>query len=55
MSTVNRKIEYRLYPTAGQEQALRQCLKRHQRLYNAALRHRRMNYEVLGKSVSFAE
>lgn len=55
MAPVNRNIEYRLYPTSKQEEALQQQLKLHQRLYNAALQHRRMNHDLLSKSVTFAE
>lgn len=55
MSLVNRKIEYRLYPTAKQHQLLQTSRRHHQRLYNAALRHRRMNWDILGKTVTFSE
>ncbi len=55
MGPVNRKIEYRLYPTAKQTQALCHHLKLHQRVYNAALQHRRMNFDIIGKSITFAE
>jgi len=53
--TVKRKIEYRLYPTAKQESRLHHHLRLHQRLYNAALQNRRLNYDLLGKSVGYAE
>jgi putative transposase len=52
---VKRKVEYRLYPTTKQEQSLRETLRLHQRLYNAALQQRRMNYDLLGKSITFAK
>jgi putative transposase len=55
MLSVNRKIKYRLYPTAKQARVLHQHLKRHQRLYNAALHHRRMNYDLLGNSINLSE
>ena len=52
---VNRKVEYRLYPTARQAQALHTHLRLHQRLYNAAVEQRRLNYELIGRTVRFAD
>ena len=37
---VKRKITYRLYPTKKQALAMRQVLRLHQQLYNAALEQR---------------
>jgi len=51
----NRKITYRLYPTAAQAARLHQILVLHQRLYNAALEQRISAYALCGHSVSFAE
>lgn len=50
-----RKVTYRLYPTRRQTEALETSFRLHQRLYNAALQQRRMNYDLLGKSISFPE
>lgn len=55
MANVNRKVEYRLYPTPAQERKLRDMLGAHQRLYNAALEQRRLAWRMSGKSVTFAE
>jgi len=41
METVNRKVTYRLYPTARQETAMLEIKRGHQHLYNAALEQRR--------------
>jgi putative transposase len=41
MEPVNRKVTYRLYPTAKQETAMLEIKRGHQRLYNAALEQRR--------------
>ena len=40
MNGIKRKIEYRLYPTTKQAQALQ---------------HRRMNFDILGTSITFAD
>lgn len=50
-----RKLEYRLYPTNNQDELLQETRRLHQRLYNAALQHRRLNYELLGKSIGYVE
>jgi putative transposase len=41
MEPVNRKVTYRLYPTAKQETSLLEIKRGHQQLYNAALEQRR--------------
>jgi len=41
MEAVNRKVTYRLYPTAKQATAMLEIKRGHQRLYNAALEQRR--------------
>jgi putative transposase len=41
---VRRAYKFRVYPTSGQAQRLTQCLRDHQRLYNAALQERRDAY-----------
>jgi len=41
MEPVNRKVTYRLYPTAKQETAMLEIKRGHQHLYNAALEQRR--------------
>jgi hypothetical protein len=40
MSTVKRKITYRLYPTNHQAVVMGTVLRLHQQLYNGALEHR---------------
>ena len=50
-----RKLEYRLYPTKHQDELLHETRRLHQRLYNAALHHRRLNYEILGKPIGYVE
>lgn len=54
MGPVNRKVTYRLYPSARQEAALLDLKGAHQRLYNAALEQRIGAYRLTGKGVSFA-
>jgi diketogulonate reductase-like aldo/keto reductase len=46
MAAVNRRVTYKLYPTAEQEGLLWQCHKRHCDLYNAALEERISAYGV---------
>jgi putative transposase len=55
MAIVNRKVEYRLYPTPAQERRMWDLLGAHQRLYNAALEQRQLAWRMQGKSVTFAE
>ena len=38
---MRRAYKFRVYPTAGQASRAAQCLRDHQRLYNAALEERR--------------
>ena len=38
---MRRSYKFRIYPTAGQARRAAQCLRDHQRLYNAALEERR--------------
>lgn len=47
-----RVYRYRLYPTHGQDAAMRETLARLCELYNAALQHRRDAYRKAGESVS---
>ena len=54
MAAVNRRVTYKLYPTAEQERLLWQCHKRHCDLYNAALEERISAYQKAGKSIGFA-
>jgi putative transposase len=44
-----------LYPTRNQNDLLHESRRLHQRLYNAVLHHRRLNYEILGKTVGYVE
>lgn len=55
MREVNRKITYRLYPTALQEAALWAMLRLHQWLYNAALEQRISAYRMRGISLSYVD
>ena len=56
MTQVNRKVIYRLYPSAVQERLLADMLGAHQRLYNAALQQRIWAYRAQQRtSVSFAD
>jgi putative transposase len=55
MDAVNRKVTYRLYPTARQEWRLLEMLVLHQRLYNAALEQRIKVWRGWQKSLSFAD
>src|SRR6185369_3334732 len=50
-----RKVTYRIYPTAGQEQVLEEILSLHQRVYNAALEQRIAHYRNHDKFLSFAD
>lgn len=50
-----RKTTYRLYPKPKQEAALRDLLRSHQTLYNAALEERIDCYRKTGRTLSFAD
>jgi putative transposase len=52
MEPVNRKVTYRLYPTAKQETAMLGIKRGHQRLYNAALEQRRAAWRRQRHSVT---
>jgi putative transposase len=52
METVNRKVTYRLYPTAKQETAMLAIKRGHQQLYNAALEQRRAAWSRQRHSVT---
>lgn len=54
MDSVNRRVTYKLYPTATQERQLWQCHKLHCDLYNAALQERIDAYRLAGKTIGFA-
>lgn len=54
MDPVNRRVTYKLYPTAAQERAMWECHKLHCDLYNAALQERIDAYRLAGKSIGFA-
>ena len=55
MIEVNRKVTYRLYPTAQQEVVLSDTLRLHQRLYNAALEQRITAYRTRKVSLSYVD
>jgi putative transposase len=48
-----RKVTYKLYPNAGQEASLRDLLRHHCNLYNAAVQERRDAWEKHGVSISY--
>jgi putative transposase len=48
-----RKITYRMYPTASEIEKLLEHLGLHQRLYNTALEERIAHYKETGKSLSY--
>jgi len=50
----NRKVTYRMYPNAAQEERLIEMLGLHQRLYNTALEERIRLYQETGKRASFS-
>ena len=52
--TQKRKVNYRLYPTPRQAEALGVLLRSHQQLYNAALEERISAWKMAGKSISYA-
>ena len=53
-SMANRKVTYRLYPSAAQTERLLEMLGLHRRLYNTALEERIRNYQETGKRLSFS-
>lgn len=50
-----RKVSYKLYPSAQQELLLRELLRSHQTLYNAALQERSEAWSKAQKSISYAD
>ena len=50
---MRRAYKFRIYPTTGQVSRASQCLRDHQRLYNAALEERREAWRMRKVSVSF--
>ena len=50
---VTRRITYRLYPTASQEQTLYDWRRLHVYLYNSALADRRDSYQREGVSIDY--
>ncbi len=50
-----RKYSYKLYPKPRQAEALLDCLRLHQQLYNAALQERIDAYQKCGKSITYNE
>ncbi len=53
MEDAKRKVTYRLYPSAGQEKALKEMLRLHQTLYNAALQERIDAYKRQKKTITY--
>jgi putative transposase len=49
----NRKVTYRMYPSAAQIERLQELLGLHQRVYNTALEERIRTYEETGKSLNY--
>lgn len=54
MSTVNRRVTYKLYPSASQHAALEKMCDLHRTLYNAALEERIDAYRKTGTSIGFS-
>jgi transposase len=52
---VRRSYEFRIYPTAGQACRAAQCLRDHQRLYNAALEERREAWRMGKVSIRYGQ
>jgi putative transposase len=50
---VRRAYKFRIYPTAGQASRAGQCLRDHQRLYNAALEERREAWRMRKVSIRY--
>lgn len=55
MEFVQRKVTYRLYPNATQQQLMQEWLALHCRVYNTMLEERRIAYENDKRSVSFSD
>lgn len=55
MPIVNRRVTYKLYPSATQAAALEHVCDLHRALYNAALQERIEAYRKAGVSISFAD
>lgn len=52
---VNRKVNYKLYPSIGQKQLLENMLNSHRKLYNALLEQRIYAWKGKQKSLSYAD
>jgi putative transposase len=52
---VRRSYKFRIYPTAGQACRAAQCLRDHQRLYNAALEERREAWRMRQVSIRYGQ
>lgn len=52
---MRRAYKFRLYPTSGQASRATQCLRDHQRLYNAGLEERRENWKQQKVSVRYGQ
>jgi putative transposase len=52
---VTRRATFRLYPTVRQEKQLGKWRSMHQQLYNAALYHRKTEYQRFGRSISYLD
>ena len=52
---MRRAYKFRLYPTAGQATRAAQCLRDHQRMYNAALEERREAWQRRKVSIRYGQ
>ena len=52
---LTRRITFRLYPSASQEQKLFEARRLHAYLYNAAVANRKTQYHSFGHSVDYFE
>lgn len=51
--SITRRVTFRLYPTASQDEKLHCWRKLHKLLYNACVSHRRTQYKQFGKSINY--
>ena len=52
---MRRAYKFRIYPAAGQVSRAAQCLRDHQRLYNAALEERREAWRMRKVSIRYGQ
>lgn len=55
MQIINRKVNYRIYPSVKQNHRMFEYLRLHQRLYNCALEERIDAYKKCGVNIKFKD